>query len=158
MAVFQPKDIKMEAIFKKTFVEIELLVAEKPEDLLLRICQILKERIYHYDWVGFYVLENSELVLGPYVGKPTEHTHIAIGKGICGQVAERKETMVVQDVTQVDNYISCGLDVQSEIVVPILKNGEFVAELDIDSHSPAPFRPDDSLFLEQVCTLLSDKF
>jgi L-methionine (R)-S-oxide reductase len=65
---------------------------------------------------------------------------------------------VVQDVTQVENYISCGLDVQSEIVVSVLKDGKFVAELDIDSHSPAPFTPDDSVFLAKVCDLLTDRF
>ena len=66
--------------------------------------------------------------------------------------------MVVQDVTQVENYISCGLDVQSEIVVPIVKNGEFVAELDIDSHSPAPFTSEDNEFLAKICELLVDCF
>jgi GAF domain-containing protein len=73
-------------------------------------------------------------------------------------VAASVQTMVVQDVTQVENYISCGLEVQSEIVVPVLKDGKFVAELDIDSHSPAPFRDEDSLFLAKVCDLLADKF
>jgi GAF domain-containing protein len=66
--------------------------------------------------------------------------------------------MVVQDVTQVDNYISCGLEVQSEIVVPIILNGKFVAELDIDSHSAAPFTDEDSIFLEKICKLLTQHF
>lgn len=149
-------------MMKKEFTDclnqIEKLVAAQPADLLLKVCQLLKEQVYHYDWVGFYVLENGGLVLGPYVGKPTEHTHIAVGKGICGQVAEREQTMIVQDVTQVENYISCGLDVQSEIVVPVMKNGKFVAELDIDSHSPAPFTDHDKTFLEQVCERLKDQF
>lgn len=138
---------------------LELIQRNSP-DLLVRICELLKQEVYHYDWVGFYILnaENNELVLGPFVGKPTQHTHIAVGKGICGQVAESSQTMVVQDVTQVDNYISCGLDVQSEIVVPILKNGKFVAELDIDSHSPAPFTEEDSIFLNKLCNLLPDYF
>jgi GAF domain-containing protein len=146
--------------FTEVFQKIAALVKINPEDLLLRICELLKQEIYHYDWVGFYILdqEKNELVLGPYVGKPTQHTHIAVGKGICGQVAESGRTMVVQDVTQVENYISCGLDVQSEIVVPVLKDGKFVAELDIDSHSPAPFTPDDSEFLAKVCELLTDRF
>ena len=146
--------------FTEVFQKIAALVKINPEDLLLRICELLKQEVYHYDWVGFYILdqEKNELVLGPYVGKPTQHTHIAVGKGICGQVAESGRTMVVQDVTQVENYISCGLDVQSEIVVPVLKDGKFVAELDIDSHSPAPFTPDDSEFLAKVCELLTDRF
>lgn len=146
--------------FTEVFEKLDTLVKTNPEDLLFRICELLKQEVYHYDWVGFYILNQdiNELVLGPFVGKPTQHTHIAVGKGICGQVAESGLTMVVQDVTQVENYISCGLDVQSEIVVPILKDGKFVAELDIDSHSPAPFTADDSIFLERVCSLLSDRF
>lgn len=146
--------------FSATYQKISDLVALNPGDLLFRICELLKQEVYHYDWVGFYILdpEKNELVLGPYVGKPTQHTHIAVGKGICGQVAESGQTMVVQDVTQVDNYISCGLDVQSEIVVPVMKNGKFVAELDIDSHSPAPFAAADSEFLSKICNLLVDRF
>jgi GAF domain-containing protein len=146
--------------FPSTYHRICQLVSENPADLLYRICELLKQEVYHYDWVGFYILdrEKNELVLGPFVGKPTQHTHIAVGKGICGQVAASGQTMVVQDVTQVENYISCGLEVQSEIVVPVLKDGKFVAELDIDSHSPAPFRDEDSLFLAKVCDLLADKF
>lgn len=146
--------------FSATFQKVLDLVALNPEDLLFRICELLKLEVYHYDWVGFYILDpvKNELVLGPYVGKPTQHTHIAVGKGICGQVAESGQTMVVQDVTQVENYISCGLDVQSEIVVPVMKNDRFVAELDIDSHSPAPFTSADSDFLGKICSLLSDRF
>ena len=148
----------MNPIFEKTLAEINDLVRQQPEDLLLQVCRLLKDRICHYDWIGFYILEKGELRLGSYVGKPTEHTHIAIGKGVCGQVAEKKETIVVQDVSRENNYISCSIDVQSEIVVPVLKDGAFVAELDIDSHSPAPFQADDTLFLEQVCSLLSGQF
>lgn len=148
----------MDRIFKETLEEIKGLVGQNPHDLLLRICHLLKERIGHYDWVGFYISRDGELVLGPYVGQPTEHTRIAFGKGICGQVAEKKQTMVIQDVSAEDNYLSCSIDVQSEIVVPVLKDGRFVAELDIDSHSPAPFQDDDRIFLEQVCALVAGHF
>ena len=146
--------------FSEVYQTIVKLIRNNPDDLLFRICELLKQEVYHYDWVGFYILDevNNELILGPFVGKPTQHTHIAVGKGICGQVAESGQTMVVQDVTQVENYISCGLDVQSEIVVPVFKNGKFVAELDIDSHSPAPFTPEDNEFLAKVCALLTDRF
>jgi L-methionine (R)-S-oxide reductase len=146
--------------FQKVFQSVSELINNDPKDLLLRISELLKKEVYHYDWVGFYILdrEKNELVLGPYIGKPTQHTHIPIGKGICGQVAESGHIMVVQDVTQVDNYLSCGLNVQSEIVVPILKNGKLVAELDIDSHSPAPFTSEDHVFLTKICDLLVDCF
>jgi GAF domain-containing protein len=146
--------------FGNVFQKVEELVKANPEDLLYQICSLLKTEIYHYDWVGFYILdkEKNELVLGPFVGKPTQHTRIAIGKGICGQVADSGQTMIVQDVTQVENYISCGLEVQSEIVVPVIKNGRFVAEIDIDSHSPAPFTEEDDVFLGQICKLITDWF
>ena len=150
----------MNTNFTEVFQKTVELANSNPDDLLFRICELLKQEIYHYDWVGFYILdqENKELVLGPFVGKPTPHTHIALGKGICGQVAENGKTMVVQDVTQVENYISCGLEVQSEIVVPVMKDGKFMAELDIDSHSPAPFTAEDSEFLIKVCNLLTNRF
>jgi L-methionine (R)-S-oxide reductase len=146
--------------FNEVLLKVSQLVAQNPENLLLELCKLLKKEVYHYDWVGFYILDHNkkELVLGSFAGKPTPHTTIAIGKGICGQVAESGQTMVVQDVTQVENYISCGLDVQSEIVVPVMKYGKFVAEIDIDSHSPAPFTPEDSVFLTKVCDLLINHF
>lgn len=148
----------MKTDFSKTLNQIKDLVKSNPEDLRLQICQLLKEEVYHYDWVGFYQLNDGVLHLGDYAGKATDHTRIEVGKGVCGQVAEKKETIIVQDVSQEDNYIACSLDVQSEIVVPILRRGEFIAELDIDSHSPAPFSEDDQIFLEQVCALIADSF
>ena len=138
-----------------------LLNTEKSKDaILLEICDLLKTEVYHYDWVGFYILNNElqTLLLGPYVGKPTEHTKIAVGKGVCGQVAESGETMIVQDVSQMDNYIACSIDVQSEIVVPILKDGKFVAEIDIDSHSPAPFKAEDKELLEKIADKIRHLF
>jgi len=128
--------------------------------LLSQTAELLHSEISHYDWVGFYILDsqNDMLVLGPYTGAPTEHTHIPIGKGICGQVAENKKTMVVQDVSQQDNYLACSLDVQSEIVVPVLKNGLFVAEIDIDSHAHAPFKIEDEMFLMAISDQLAELF
>ncbi|WP_339736644.1 GAF domain-containing protein [uncultured Sunxiuqinia sp.] len=148
----------MKTDFSETLNQIKDLVKSNPENLRLQICQLLKEEVYHYDWVGFYQLNDGVLHLGDYAGKATDHTRIEVGKGVCGQVAEKKETIIVQDVSQEDNYIACSLDVQSEIVVPILRRGEFIAELDIDSHSPAPFSEDDQIFLEQVCALVADSF
>jgi L-methionine (R)-S-oxide reductase len=127
---------------------------------LLDISSFLKDSVFHYDWVGFYLINErlDGLNLGPYAGSSTEHTSIPLGKGICGQVAQRKEMMIVQDVSQVENYLSCSINVQSEIVVPILKDGVFVAELDIDSHSPAPFSNNDKLLLEEICAEISAFF
>jgi GAF domain-containing protein len=152
----------MKKYFDETFRKFnELITLDDSFDLLLtRTCELLKKEIPHYDWVGFYFLKENgnELELGPFAGKPTEHTQIPIGKGICGQVAVNKKTMIVQDVKLEDNYIACSLEVQSEIVVPILKNGLLIGEIDIDSHAYAPFGTEDEQFLTKIADLLSDRF
>lgn len=148
----------MNDLFESVYTKIKALAETKPTGLVKQVCQLLKEEVYHYDWVGFYILKNDVLELGDFVGKPTEYIQIAVGKGVCGQVAETKQTRIIQDVSLEDNYIACSIDVQSEIVVPVLRNGEFVAELDIDSHSPAPFTEADKQFLEKVCDLLKHAF
>lgn len=126
--------------------------------VLLAICETLKRDIPHYDWVGFYLVDparEQELVLGPYVGAPTEHTRIAFGQGICGQAAATELTFVIQDVSQETNYLSCSPDVRSEIVAPIFRDGKVIGELDIDSHAIAPFTPADQQFLEDVAALVA---
>lgn len=144
---------------KKVFFE-ELLrdvekILEGGKESLQRLCEYLRERVPYYDWVGFYFVENEELVLGPFVGEPTVHTKIPFGMGICGQAAERKVTFVVQDVSKETNYLSCSPKTKAEIVVPIFKGGEIVGELDIDSHALAPFSEEDRRFLERVCELVA---
>jgi len=117
------------------------------------ICAYLKQEIVYYDWVGFYFKNGvkEELKLVCFSGKPTEHTIIPFGKGICGQVAVSNQNFVVQDVAEQENYISCGLDVKSEIVIPIFVNGENIGQIDIDSHLKNPFTEQDIVLLEFVC-------
>lgn len=152
----------MQTVFSKILQEFEYLFTNGTErdDILLQTCKLLKDNIYHYDWVGFYILdqESQQLILGPYVGAPTDHTVIPVGRGVCGQVAKTKTIKIVQDVTEEDNYLSCSLDVQSEIVVPILKNDVFVAEIDIDSHSTAQFSESDKDFLTAICGKIAQLF
>jgi len=128
------------------------------ENTLQKICDYLKAEIEHYDWVGFYFKngEKLELKLAQFAGKPTEHTIIPFGKGICGQVAVSNENFVVQDVNEQDNYISCGFEVKSEIVIPIFKNGENIGQIDIDSHHVRPFTKKDEELLEFVCEKVSN--
>jgi GAF domain-containing protein len=134
--------------------------ATSKNDKLKKICDLLKNSVPYYDWVGFYISNESktELNLGPYSGEPTEHTKIPFGKGICGQAADKKETLVVQDVSLENNYLSCSPTVRSEIVVPLFKNGEIIGELDIDSHTIEPFSEEDSQFLENVCNIVAQLF
>ncbi|HUM42515.1 MAG TPA: diguanylate cyclase [Fervidobacterium sp.] len=136
-------------IFEFLKVEIEKL---KNEELLEKIPILLDEYVPYYNWTGFYIMnEEGLLELGPYVGEPTDHVKIAVGRGICGQAAETKMTFIVQDVTQETNYLSCSPHVRSEIVVPILRrDGSVYGEIDIDSHYVAPFDERDNKFLEWI--------
>ncbi len=119
---------------------------------LQEICELLKENIPYYDWVGFYFRngDKEELKLGPYAGEPTDHTIIPFGKGICGQVAVSNQNFVVPDVKAQDNYIACSLTVKSEIVIPLFKNGVNIGQIDIDSNTIDPFNSEDEEFLEFV--------
>jgi len=130
------------------------------EDVLQKVSQLLADEVGHYHWVGFYIVDDSgeNLILGPYVGAPTDHVKIAFGKGICGQVAVSETSRIIQDVSLEDNYLSCSSNVQSEVVFPIMKDGKFVAELDIDSHTISPFTDKDNELLEAVCEKLTTLF
>lgn len=122
------------------------------DEKLLQICQLLEENVAYYNWVGFYFRNGNkeELILGPYVGAPTDHTVIPFGKGICGQVAVSNQNFVVPDVAAQDNYIACSFTVKSEIVIPLFVNGENIGQIDIDSNVLNPFTAADERFLEFV--------
>ncbi len=140
--------------------EIQAILASRleREAQLMAVCHTLAERVPTYDWVGFYLVDPDharELVLGPFVGAPTEHTHIKFGQGICGQAAEREQTFVIQDVSAETNYLSCSAHVKSEIVIPVFRDGVVVGELDIDSHTQAPFSATDRRVLEQIAALVA---
>ena len=124
------------------------------------ICNYLKQEVDHYDWVGFYFKngEKDELKLAEFAGKPTEHTLIPFGKGICGQVALSNKNFVVPDVSAQDNYISCGIDVKSEIVIPIFVNDKNIGQIDIDSHHINPFTKADEDLLEWVCKKVAELY
>ncbi len=128
---------------------------------LLAICELLNKNIDGFDWVGFYIANpygKEELLLGPFVGAPTDHTVIPFGVGICGQVAVSKQTFVSQNVHAEGNYLACSTEVNSEIVAPIIKNGKFVAQLDIDSHQLNSITPQKRELVEQICNLLTNEF
>ncbi len=130
-------------------------------EILQSVCEILDREVEVFDWTGFYLVaadEENMLELGPYVGEETDHTRIPFGKGICGQAADTLQTFVVQDVSKADNYLACSIDVQSEIVVPIMKGDTFVGELDIDSHTKGAITPELQDLCEKTCQKLSKIF
>lgn len=141
---FQSLKPRIESILNKESISID--------NRLTELCELLKETIPYYTWVGFYFRngDKEELKLGPYAGEPTDHTIIPFGKGICGQVALSNQNFVVPDVAAQDNYIACSIHVKAEIVVPLFVNGENIGQIDIDSNIPDPFTEEDERFLEWV--------
>ncbi|HEY6142169.1 MAG TPA: GAF domain-containing protein [Flavobacterium sp.] len=137
---------------KPKVIEITSSPTISREEKLLKICELLRDSIDYYNWVGFYFAnpETKTLHLGPYVGAETDHTVIPFGKGICGQVAVSNQNFVVPDVAAQENYIACSFTVKSEIVVPLFVNGENIGQIDIDSHVLNPFSEVDEQFLEFV--------
>ena len=125
------------------------------EQAMTRVVTVLKDRVPDYTWVGIYLCEGDELVLGPFLGAPSPHTRIPIGQGICGAAAAAKATIVVDDVNSDPRYLACSLETQSEIVVPIMRDGRVLGEIDIDSDRPAAFGDADRRMLESVAAMLA---
>ena len=119
---------------------------------------LLKSRVPYYSWVGIYLLEGDELVLGPFLGKPSPHTRIPLNRGICGAAASQKVSIIVDDVNSDPRYLACSLETKSEIVVPILKGDTVLGEIDIDSDQPAAFTDEDRVLLEKVATALARRW
>ena len=125
-------------------------------DVLRRVVEALDERFEHYSWLGIYLVEGEDLVLGPWKGpEATEHVRIPIGQGICGAAAASGTTEVVDDVNADERYLACFPSTRSEIVVPIAFEGRVVGEIDIDSDVPGAFGEADRTLLERVATLIS---
>ncbi|HSC78233.1 MAG TPA: GAF domain-containing protein, partial [Candidatus Acidoferrales bacterium] len=99
--------------------------------------------------------EGNELVLGPFVGAPSPHVRIPIGKGICGAAVAERQTVVVPDVNADPRYLACSIQTKSEIVVPIEHDGRILGEIDIDSHTSNAFTPDDRSLLEEIARRLA---
>ncbi len=108
-----------------------------------------------YAWVGIYLLDGNELVLGPFLGKPSPHTRIPLNQGICGAAASHKRTIIVDDVDVDPRYLACSLETRSEIVVPIMRGTTVLGEIDIDSDKKAAFGRSDRELLESVAALLA---
>ncbi len=121
------------------------------------VVQLLQQERPHFNWVGIYLLEGDELVLGPYVGKPSPHTRIQLNAGICGAAASQGETIVVDDVRADPRYLACTIETQSEIVVPIIHAGKVLGEIDIDSDRLAAFNEKDKELLEIAADILAPK-
>jgi L-methionine (R)-S-oxide reductase len=146
------------ARYAELLPQIEALTSGEPDLTanLANTAAALKEA-FGFFWVGFYLVKTDELVLGPFQG-PVACTRIRRGRGVCGASWVQAQTLLVPDVEQFPGHIACSSASKSEIVVPILKNGEVVAVLDVDSDQLDDFDADDQQRLEQLGKLVSSWF
>ncbi|HEV8523583.1 MAG TPA: GAF domain-containing protein [Terriglobales bacterium] len=133
--------------------------ARSADDLMWTVVRRLADGAPKYNWIGFYMVERGrngvdQLMLAPFVGAATPHTRIPLNKGICGAAASSGQTIVVDDVASDPRYLACSVETKSEIVAPVFVRGEVVGELDIDSHSPAAFGPEDRKLVEHCAALV----
>lgn len=137
-------------LYENLIPQIKSLVEGEPDSIanMANISACLKDT-FHFWWVGFYRVVGDELVLGPFQG-PLACTRIKKGKGVCGTAWQKAETVVVPDVDAFPGHIACSSLSRSEIVVPIVKNGEVIAVLDIDSEKLNTFDDIDRKYLEEL--------
>ena len=135
--------------------QIAALIECEPDLIanLANICASLKQQ-FNWLWIGFYLVKENELVLGPFQG-PIACTRIKKGRGVCGSAWEQMKTIIVQDVNNFPGHIACSSDSKSEIVIPIIQKDEVVAVLDVDHSSYATFDKTDELFLSEIISLIN---
>jgi len=116
----------------------------------------IKEVFDKVSWIGFYLYDGKKLYLGPFQGK-VACTNIEIGKGVCGNAAKQRKTIIVPDVDKFPGHITCDSGSRSEIVIPIIKNERLIGVLDLDSYNYNSFGETDKINLEEICKFLSDE-
>ena len=135
--------------------QLESLIEDETNliTILSNASALINDNLDEVNWVGFYLVDNGELILGPFQGHPA-CMHIALGSGVCGTAASQDETQVVQDVHQFPGHIACDANSQSEIVVPIHQHNEVIGVLDIDAPIKNRFDETDKQGLETVVAIL----
>jgi GAF domain-containing protein len=129
-----------------------------PDPILRKAVRTLEEADDRFNWVGIYLMRDNEdkLWLHNYVGEPTEHAEIEVGEGVCGTAVAEKENQIVQDVSEVENYLACSPKVESEMVVLIRAGDEVLGQIDIDSHEKGVFTDDDEAGVQAVADKLAE--
>jgi L-methionine (R)-S-oxide reductase len=145
-------------LYRELNTQLAGLFADETDGLAnaANMCAVLYHGLPRVNWVGFYFLQGGELVLGPFQGK-VACVRIALGRGVCGSAAQRREILVVPDVHAFPDHIACDAVSRSEIVVPLLQQGRLLGVLDLDSPELARFDMEDRDGLNASCSLLLEK-
>lgn len=124
--------------------------------ILSNASALINDNLDQVNWVGFYLMEQGELILGPFQGHPA-CVHIAVGSGVCGTAVAENQTQVVADVNAFPGHIACDANSKSEIVVPIHQNGKVIGVLDIDAPIHNRFTADDKIELEEMVKIIEEQ-
>ena len=154
--IFKEKGINMDYI---SLLKSYKALIEKEDDfiaLLSNTSAFIYNTVSDLNWAGFYLVKDNELVLGPFQGKPA-CTRIKYGDGVCGTALKERETMVVENVHEFQGHIACDSASNSEIVVPVFKDGKVIGVLDIDSPLFSRFKDDEKQFFEELVWVLENK-
>ncbi|BBF77627.1 GAF domain-containing protein [Acinetobacter ursingii] len=140
--------------YQSLIPQIQAIVADESDVIanLANICAALKQQ-FNWFWIGFYLVKDNELVLGPFQG-PIACTRIGKGRGVCGTAWQQQKVMIVPDVEQFPGHIACNSDSKSEIVLPVMKQNKCVAVLDIDSDALDSFDEVDAEYLKQIVAIV----
>lgn len=123
---------------------------------MANVAALLWEFLADVNWTGFYRMVEGELVLGPFMGRPA-CIRIPVGQGVCGAAAAQKQSQLVEDVHAFAGHIACDADTNSELVVPVLRDGQVVAVIDLDSPIKGRFDDEDRKGIEQLANLIADR-
>ena len=142
--------------YEELLPQIQAVIAGE-SDLIANLANTaaMLKQAFNFFWVGFYLMKEGELVLGPFQG-PLACTRIPIGRGVCGTVAQQGETLIVPDVDAFPGHIACSSESKSEIVVPLIVEGQVKLVLDVDSDSLEDFGKEDQVYLEQILDSLAE--
>jgi len=142
-------------VYQALLPQIKALLTGEPDLIanLANVCAVLKYQ-FNWFWVGFYLVKNEELVLGPFQG-PVACTRIKKGRGVCGTAWQKAETLIVPDVEKFAGHIACSSLSKSEIVVPLFKDGEVFGVLDVDSELLNQFDEIDKQYLEAIVAVIT---
>jgi L-methionine (R)-S-oxide reductase len=145
-------------LYRELLSAADALTAGEPDAVanMANLAALIRELVPELNWAGFYRLQGKELVLGPFSGKPA-CIRIPLGQGVCGTAAALKATQLVADVHAFPGHIACDAASRSELVVPVLRAGEVIAVIDLDSPRPGRFDGEDQAGIEALAGLISDR-